>query len=109
MPLLWSRTARPWQSLQRPPGRPVTSKDDSASRCRGSEEGCRMGLRDLVYLVYERRLESSLSPSAAPRHVGGMCDGNRRWARSAGSLHGSNRRRKGADNILELREGCQEA
>ncbi|HXL16799.1 MAG TPA: isoprenyl transferase, partial [Streptosporangiaceae bacterium] len=37
-----------------------------------------MGLRDLVYLVYERRLESSLSPSAAPRHVGVMCDGNRR-------------------------------
>ena len=43
-----------------------------------------MGLRDLAYRLYERRLEASLSPSAVPRHVGVMCDGNRRWARSAG-------------------------
>jgi hypothetical protein len=45
-----------------------------------------MGLRDLVYRLYERRLVASLSPSVAPRHVGVMCDGNRRWARSAGLL-----------------------
>ena len=43
-----------------------------------------MGLRDLVYRLYEHRLELSLSPEAIPRHVGVMCDGNRRWARSAG-------------------------
>ena len=43
-----------------------------------------MGLRDLVYRLFERRLAAALSPDAIPRHVGVMCDGNRRWARSAG-------------------------
>ena len=43
-----------------------------------------MGYRDLVYRLYERRLESSLTGKTMPRHVGVMTDGNRRWARSAG-------------------------
>ncbi len=68
-----------------------------------------MGLRDLVYLLYERRLEASLSPSAAPRHVGVMCDGNRRWARSAGMLDVSTGHRKGADKIFELLEWCKQS
>ena len=43
-----------------------------------------MGYRDLGYRLYERRLESYLAGSkTVPRHVGVMCDGNRRWARSA--------------------------
>jgi short-chain Z-isoprenyl diphosphate synthase len=68
-----------------------------------------MGLRDLVYRLYERRLEASLSPDAIPRHVGVMCDGNRRWARSAGFLDVSNGYRKGADKIFELISWCREA
>jgi short-chain Z-isoprenyl diphosphate synthase len=68
-----------------------------------------MRLRDLAYRLYERRLETSLSPSAAPRHVGVMCDGNRRWARSAGLLDVSSGHRKGADKIFELLEWCKEA
>src|SRR5260221_12575758 len=68
-----------------------------------------MGLRHLVYLVSERRLESSPSPAAAPRHVGVMCDGNRRWARSAGMLDVSTGHRKGADKIFELLEWCKQA
>jgi short-chain Z-isoprenyl diphosphate synthase len=68
-----------------------------------------MALRDLVYRLYERRLEASLSPSAAPRHVGVMCDGNRRWARSAGLLDVSSGHRKGADKIFELLGWCREA
>jgi short-chain Z-isoprenyl diphosphate synthase len=68
-----------------------------------------MSLRDLVYRLYERRLEASLSPSAAPRHVGVMCDGNRRWARSAGLLDVSSGHRKGADKIFELLAWCKEA
>jgi short-chain Z-isoprenyl diphosphate synthase len=67
-----------------------------------------MSLRDLLYRLYERRLEASLSPSAAPRHVGVMCDGNRRWARSAGLLDVSSGHRKGADKIFELLAWCKE-
>ncbi len=67
-----------------------------------------MGLRGLAYRLYERRLEASLSPSAVPRHVGVMCDGNRRWARSAGLTDISSGHQKGADKIFELLQWCQE-
>ena len=68
-----------------------------------------MGARDLVYRLYERRLETSLSQSEVPRHVGVMCDGNRRWARSAGLLDVSSGHRKGADKIFELLGWCRQA
>src|SRR6201997_3972324 len=67
-----------------------------------------MGLRDLVYRLYERRLQASLSPEAIPRHVGVMCDGDRRWARAAGVRDVSNGHRKGADKIFELLDWCRE-
>ena len=46
-----------------------------------------MGLHDLVYSAYERRLARGLARSGAavPRHVGVILDGNRRWARSMGA------------------------
>ncbi len=72
-----------------------------------------MGLRDLVYppfyRLYERRLGASLSRSKVPRHVGVMCDGNRRWARSAGLMDVSKGHRKGADKIFELLGWCRDA
>jgi short-chain Z-isoprenyl diphosphate synthase len=67
-----------------------------------------MGIRDLAYRLYERRLEASLSGKAIPRHVGVMCDGNRRWARLAGLTDVSKGHRKGADKIFELLEWCKE-
>ena len=67
-----------------------------------------MGLRDLVYRLYEHRLEATLAPQAVPRHVGVMCDGNRRWARSAGLADVSSGHQAGADKIFELLEWCQE-
>ena len=67
-----------------------------------------MGLRKLVYRLYERRLERRLSASAIPHHVGVMCDGNRRWARSAGITDVSRGHQKGADKIFELLEWCQQ-
>ena len=67
-----------------------------------------MGFRGLVYRLYARRLEGSLSPEAIPRHVGVMCDGNRRWARSAGLLDVASGHQKGADKIFELLEWCRE-
>jgi short-chain Z-isoprenyl diphosphate synthase len=68
-----------------------------------------MGLRDLVYRLYELRLGASLSRSRVPRHVGVMCDGNRRWARSAGLTDVSSGHRKGADKIFELLDWCRDA
>jgi short-chain Z-isoprenyl diphosphate synthase len=68
-----------------------------------------MRIRDLVYRLYERRLQASLSPDDIPRHVGVMCDGNRRWARSAGFRDVSKGHRKGADKIFELLDWCRES
>jgi short-chain Z-isoprenyl diphosphate synthase len=67
-----------------------------------------MGLRDLAYRMYERRVQASLSPEAMPRHVGVMCDGNRRWARSAGFQDVASGHLKGADKIFELLGWCRE-
>jgi short-chain Z-isoprenyl diphosphate synthase len=67
-----------------------------------------MRIRDLVYRLYARRLEASLSPDAIPRHVGVMCDGNRRWARSAGLTDISGGHQAGADKIFELLGWCRE-
>jgi len=68
-----------------------------------------MGLRDLVYRLYEHRLEARLSPQAIPRHVGVLCDGNRRWARSAGLPDVSSGHQAGADKIFELLQWCRQA
>ncbi|HEV2451462.1 MAG TPA: isoprenyl transferase [Streptosporangiaceae bacterium] len=67
-----------------------------------------MSIRDLVYRLYARRLEASLSPEAVPRHVGVMCDGNRRWARWAGLADVSGGHQAGADKIFELLGWCRE-
>ena len=70
-----------------------------------------MGYRDLGYRLYERRLETYLAgkKTTLPRHVGVMCDGNRRWARSAGIMDVSKGHRKGADKIFELLDWCRDA
>ena len=65
-----------------------------------------MGLRDLVYKVYEKRLEQLLRDVPGPRHVGVILDGNRRWAKSVGARDGY---RQGADRIDELLEWCSDA
>ncbi|MBO0775446.1 MAG: isoprenyl transferase [Actinobacteria bacterium] len=68
-----------------------------------------MGLRDLVYRLYERRIEASLSTQAIPRHVGVLCDGNRRWATWAGLTDVAGGYQKGADKIFELLQWCRQA
>jgi short-chain Z-isoprenyl diphosphate synthase len=68
-----------------------------------------MGLRDLAYRLYERRIEASLSPQSIPRHVGVMCDGNRRWARSAGLADVASGHQAGADKIFEVLQWCRQA
>ena len=68
-----------------------------------------MRVRGLAYRLYEHRLEASLSPEAIPRHVGVMCDGNRRWARSAGLADVSSGHQAGADKIFEVLQWCRQA
>jgi short-chain Z-isoprenyl diphosphate synthase len=68
-----------------------------------------MGARDLAYRLYERRVEASLTPQSIPRHVGVMCDGNRRWARSAGLADVSSGHQAGADKIFEVLQWCRQA
>jgi short-chain Z-isoprenyl diphosphate synthase len=66
-----------------------------------------VGLRDLVYGVYERRLTTQLAGVPVPRHVGVILDGNRRWARAAGADAAAGHR-AGAANISPFLTWCEE-
>ncbi len=66
-----------------------------------------MGLRGLLYGVYERRLAARLTPQSIPRHIGVLVDGNRRWARSYGA-DSSAGHRAGAQNVMEFLGWCEE-
>jgi short-chain Z-isoprenyl diphosphate synthase len=66
-----------------------------------------MGLRDVLYRAYARRLSRQLDHTQIPRHVGVIIDGNRRWARAYGE-RASTGHRRGADKINELLLWCEE-
>lgn len=66
-----------------------------------------MGLGQLVYKTYERRLLARLDLSAVPHHVGVIVDGNRRWAKASGA-HSSAGHAAGADNVVRLLDWCEE-
>ena len=68
-------------------------------------------LKEPLYRVYEMRLRQGLSAtrSELPRHIAVLCDGNRRWARSAGYDDVSYGYRMGAAKIAEMLRWCQEA
>ena len=70
-----------------------------------------MGVRDLLYSLYERRISRQLSAPGTqrPRHVALMLDGNRRWARDAGFPDVNTGHRVGAAKIAELLVWCDEA
>jgi short-chain Z-isoprenyl diphosphate synthase len=67
-----------------------------------------VGLRDLVYGVYERRLTLQLQGAPVPRHVGVILDGNRRWARAVGASSREGHQ-AGADKISDLLAWCADA
>ncbi len=69
-----------------------------------------MGVRELVYSAYERRLVSRLQRSSAPvpRHVGVILDGNRRWAKAVGTSAKAGHQ-AGADKIEDLLNWCDDA
>ena len=66
-----------------------------------------VGVTDLVYGVYERRIKASLDPTRIPRHVGVMLDGNRRWAAAQG-VSSARGHQAGADKIEEFLGWCDE-
>jgi len=66
-----------------------------------------VGLRDVAYRLYERRLSRQLQGAEVPRHVGIILDGNRRWARERGASHVSHGHRRGADKISEFLGWCE--
>jgi len=64
-------------------------------------------LPNLAYRYYERRLAKSLPADKLPHHIGVMVDGNRRWAKLAGSPTMAGHQ-AGADKILEFLDWCEE-
>jgi short-chain Z-isoprenyl diphosphate synthase len=66
-------------------------------------------LRDLPYRLYERRLAAQLAGRPLPRHVGIMCDGNRRWAREMGYVDPNDGHKVGAERVKQLLRWCDEA
>jgi short-chain Z-isoprenyl diphosphate synthase len=66
-----------------------------------------VGLRDLLYRAYERRLAAGLPPQSVPRHIGVMLDGNRRWAKANGA-NTAQGHQAGADNISPFLGWCQD-
>jgi short-chain Z-isoprenyl diphosphate synthase len=67
-----------------------------------------VGLTDVIYGAYERRLLRQIPPDRRPRHVGVILDGNRRWATSQGSASDVGHR-AGAVKIVEFLGWCEEA
>jgi short-chain Z-isoprenyl diphosphate synthase len=70
-----------------------------------------VGVRDLLYALYERRISRELTAPGTqrPRHVALMLDGNRRWARDAGFPDVNTGHRVGAAKIADLLVWCDEA
>ncbi len=61
----------------------------------------------VAYDLYERRIVRNLPLDRIPGHIGVMCDGNRRWARSSGE-EVSGGYVAGADKIEEFLGWCDE-
>ncbi len=65
-----------------------------------------MGLAELLYAPYARRLRAELQPDRIPRHVGVILDGNRRWASLQGTSSSAGHR-AGAAKIEEFLGWCE--
>jgi short-chain Z-isoprenyl diphosphate synthase len=65
----------------------------------------RARVKEHVYRAYEHRLVRRLPTDRTPRHVGVILDGNRRWARAAGSRP-EDGHQAGAEKIHEFLNWC---
>jgi short-chain Z-isoprenyl diphosphate synthase len=66
-------------------------------------------VRTALLRLYESRVRVGLEGKPMPRHVGVMCDGNRRWAREMGYVDPNDGHRVGAANIKRLLEWSDQA
>ena len=66
-----------------------------------------MGLRNLLYGVYERNLLGQIPAADRPRHIGVILDGNRRWATAQGSSSSAGHR-AGAAKIVDFLGWCDQ-
>ena len=66
-----------------------------------------MGLRNLLYSAYESRLSRALPEERMPQHIGVVVDGNRRWAKMAGTPTADGHL-AGANKIVEFIGWCAE-
>ena len=64
-------------------------------------------LRGLLVRLYARRVEGHLDHAQVPKHIGVIMDGNRRWAKAAGSS-AVDGHRAGAGKIEEFLGWCTE-
>ncbi|GAA3065471.1 isoprenyl transferase [Actinocorallia glomerata] len=64
-----------------------------------------MGLRNLAYSMYESRLSRALPRDRMPQHIGVVVDGNRRWAKLAGTPTADGHL-AGANKIVEFIDWC---
>lgn len=80
---------------------------DRTARGADNHVNLRDKLRGLLVRLYARRVEGHLDHAQVPKHIGVIMDGNRRWAKAAGSTteHGH---RAGADKIEEFLGWCTE-
>jgi short-chain Z-isoprenyl diphosphate synthase len=72
-----------------------------------AEEQGSMGLSDLVYRLYESRIQRRLDRRRLPAHVAVLMDGNRRWARAFGAPTSSGHQ-AGAEKAQEFLGWCEE-
>ena len=65
-------------------------------------------MRNLLYRLYERRIESDLAVADLPKHIAVMLDGNRRWAERRPGAKPAHGHAAGASKIFEFLEWCDE-
>ncbi|MGQ0843233.1 MAG: isoprenyl transferase [Sporichthyaceae bacterium] len=73
-----------------------------------ARQRARAQVKEVLYRAYERRLAGRLAAERAPRHVGVILDGNRRWAKATGGRPEQGHQ-AGADKIHELLGWCAES
>ena len=63
---------------------------------------------NLIYRLYEARLERGLKAADLPKHIGVIVDGNRRWAKQNPDPSDPYGHKRGAEKIADLLGWCEE-